>query len=714
MLNSPEDVSPDTSIQPITSYPTQTPTETPVTSQRGTHRNKTMLRQLSSKLAVDTNSNEIHLDVEEDQSQSYFKQDPIKEEEENESEADLAVKLKNYRDDNAYETYFKLDVFIKFFVLHILFFFLMGPFIIILTPIYGKHLLHNVGFRGLSPVLVWQTIQYILIVFFLVIYYISPTEGLEAIEIYMFCVSIFVAMFAMSSKYAYNSDTMNKLIHSTYFTPEESRSQALLRNWRKQADEIIEEEVQSAILRLEIDSSLFFFSFLGPTDPTLTKKLMKKTPVGKLTRFATRMAQFGNKVQIGSSLVQTNRDLNVLNQETIRQLNKDLVTFHDADFEQDDDDDVPPDEKQVDCIRNRTSREIKKKEFHPERTTKAIIQSFSHFLETKRLETSYLFGYNLVFDMLKQARVSRPKHLGKLLFFISFIRALLPTFYRLYRVHHEHEDVPVFTGKPYIVIILFIINTFYFWGNIFTLSIAILDLRSKIFCIKQLGNLISPKKVAFLREKKIYPTLNIFDPVSLKTWSNVRRVVGEYGRKYTLRCNFNVTITMIVYLFILAILALQIFGVIDDNGPLLVIVFGYEIVVLFAIFISIMFAVAYVNNQYLVHKNLLKKNKTILSDFNRLSYLYVGKDSIEPDNYIYREGLRLLRNELGEENFEEKLIMRTQKMTAMIDDIIEELDFEELNEPFTVMGIPITYNVLQAVAVGLVSLIFALSQSLLN
>jgi len=61
--------------------------------------------------------------------------------------------------------------------------------------------------------------------------------------------------------------------------------------------------------------------------------------------------------------------------------------------------------------------------------------------------------------------------------------------------------------------------------------------------------------VAFLRERKIYPTLNIFDPVTFKTWSNVRRVVVEYGRKYALRCNFNATITMIFYLFILAILA---------------------------------------------------------------------------------------------------------------------------------------------------------------
>jgi len=707
MLNSPEDQSPETSIQPIISFPTQAPTEI-VSTQRGTHRNKTILRQVSSKLAIDTNSQDIQLDVEDDQSKSYFKQDPIKEEEENETEEALALKLRNHRENNAYETYFKPEIFLKFFLMHMLFFFVMGPFIVILTPLFGKYILHNVGFTGVSGVLINQSIQYICIVSFLIVYYTTTTEGLEAIEIYMFCVSVLVSMIAMSSKYAYNSDAMNKLLHTTYITREESRNSALLNRWRKQEDLIIEEEVQSAILRLEIDSSLFFFSFLGQTDPSLTKKLVKKTPVGKLTTFAAKMARLEKK-NPGASLAQTNRELTILraNQETMRE---DLVTFQEGDFE-----DEPPEEKREKCQVGSSKKSMTQSEFFPNNSARAIVQSFSHFLEKKRLETSYLFGYNLVFDLLKQARDARPKHLGKFLLLVSVIRGFLPTFYRLYRVYHEHDDIPVWTGKPYIVVILLLINILFFWGNTFTLAVAILDLKSKIFCIKQLGNLISPKKVAFLRERKIYPTLNIFDPVTLKTWSNVRRVVVEYGRKYTLRCNFNITITMIFYLFILAILTLQILGVVDSyGGDLLQIVFGYEIVVFFAIFAFIMLAVAYSNNQYLVHKNLLKKNKTILSDFNRLSYLYVGEDSIEPDNFIYREGLRLLREELGEENFEKKLIARTEKMTAMINDIIEELDFEELNEPFTVMGIPVTYSVLQALGVGLVSLVFALSQSFVS
>jgi len=74
----------------------------------------------------------------------------------------------------------------------------------------------------------------------------------------------------------------------------------------------------------------------------------------------------------------------------------------------------------------------------------------------------YLFVYNSVFDMLKQARGARPKRLGQFLLLVSVIRGFLPTFYRSYRVYHEHDDIPVWTGNQYIVVILLLTNILFF------------------------------------------------------------------------------------------------------------------------------------------------------------------------------------------------------------------------------------------------------------
>ncbi len=65
------------------------------------------------------------------------------------------------------------------------------------------------------------------------------------------------------------------------------------------------------------------------------------------------------------------------------------------------------------------------------------------------------------------------------------------------------------------------------------------------------------------------------------------------------------------------------------------------------------------NDMFRVDKNLLKNNKNIIADFRRLSHLYVRKNCIIPDNKIYKEGLKLMKEEFGEINFEEKMKERT-------------------------------------------------------
>ena len=103
------------------------------------------------------------------------------------------------------------------------------------------------------------------------------------------------------------------------------------------------------------------------------------------------------------------------------------------------------------------------------------------------------------------------------------------------------------------------------------------------------------------------------------------------------------TIFVIFYLIVIAILVVQLLGIVTtDSNRFLIIAFEFGTVLALVIFLSMLLQVAYINSQYIVNKDLLNKNKTIISYFSRLSCLYVDKDAIEPDSYIYKGGLKLL------------------------------------------------------------------------
>lgn len=729
MLEPSQRNSPNTSIQPILPL---TP-ESHINSfhslgSDGTRRSKTTFHQVAQKVIEEANNRqqEEQEQEEEETNQEYFSPDP-EPDQAPENEESLAEKVRDEKNSNAYETYFKPGIFIKFAVMHFLYFFLLGPFIIIIAPIVGMPALHNQGFVLTRSVNTWnQFLQFLIIVSFLIVYYTTNTKGLQAMEVYMIAMTGFVRIITISSKYAYRSTYFNKLFFTRKLTPKELESDQMLFGWRVQSDEIIEEEVQAAILRLEVDRSLFFFNFLGKKDPELLKRLAKKDkPVTEIVvDNQAAAAEVKDIPKRHMSSIRVTREI-PLDQASP----DDSIKRNDPRGEAPTmiiDDDHPPIASHRSIVESKykeklgrakakVMKESKQKTLPTPSPSQAIHQSFSNLVDAKQFEESHSYGYNLAIDMLKEARKVRFQHLGKTIVLLSLIRAFIPTFYRLYLKYYKNEDIFVWTDKPYIAGSIIFVNTLLFWANCFVLAIAVLDLNSRTFCLKQIGYLISPKKLSHYKDRKLYPTINIFDPITLRTWSNLRRVIVEYGRKYVSRSNFNVAVIMTIYIFVLAILILQVVGIVHTyDDPLLLVVFTYESAVFFGIFVSIMLGGAFINSQFGCDKNLLKKNKMIASDFYRLSSVYVGKDAIQPENYVYREGLKVMKKELGSDNFEEKLIDQSEKLVAIIDDIIEELNFEEENEPYTVLGIPVSYGMLQTAGAGLVSVAFAFGQSLMS
>jgi len=614
-------------------------------------------------------------------------------------------------DSNAYDTHFKPMVFIKFLVMHMLFFLALGPFIFILIPVFGKHVLYNQGFLfRLKFDFINQTLQYLALATLFTLYYVTDTPGLQGMEVYMLVIAVAIRLIMIACKYAYQHEDYIKLLFTVTLEKKDLQGDLMLGGWREQRDDLIEEEIQAAILRLEIDSSLFFFTFLGDIgDPEILKKLSKKhsfeKPMNNLEVQKKQNSSSSSKIVPVAEMIRKRQNPSTFNMDITQIIEEEENVQGPGDINSDEDDDADSGRKAA----------VIEKEGRLSRTAQLIMRSFAYFTKKKKLEESHLYAYNLAFDMLGKARDQRFNHLGKALILFSLFRSLIPTFYRIYLVYYEKEDILVWTEKPYLVVIIILVNTFFFWINAFTLFIGVVDVESKIFCFKQLSYLISPKRLTEYKLKKLYPSFNIFDPVALITWSNLRKVLKEYGKKYYLRTNFNVTITMGLYLIVLAMMVLQILGMISTfSDNLLMIVFAYENLVLFGIFVIIIIGASFINSQCGFHMNLMKKNKTVISNFQRLSYLYVGKNAIQPDNCLYKEGLRRMREELGSENFEEKLVARAEKLTAIMDDIIEDLEFEERHEPATVMGFPVDYGVLKTIGVFIVTVLFAIGQKIAN
>jgi len=277
MLQASNNNTPDNSFHPLTPLSSSSTIQKQDTFHSGqeTGRPRHQARAtIVSKKEIDLSHDDIQLDVDDD----YFQPDTEDKNivtDEPQAVSEMCRKCRERENNNAYETYFKPKVFLQFLLMHFLYFFLLGPFIFILIPIFGKHILRNQGFLGVNRGTIVQMIQYFALVGFFFVFYYTDTPGLQAIEVYMILIAILIRFIAVCSKYAYRSESFIKLIFTKTLSPEDLRGDLLLLGWREQIDSIIEEEVQAAILRQEVDSSLFFFKFLSPPEPVLHEKLCK-------------------------------------------------------------------------------------------------------------------------------------------------------------------------------------------------------------------------------------------------------------------------------------------------------------------------------------------------------------------------------------------------------------------------------------------------------
>lgn len=345
-----------------------------------------------------------------------------------------------------------------------------------------------------------------------------------------------------------------------------------------------------------------------------------------------------------------------------------------------------------------------------------------HFRKrTLVLEKTKMSGYRLAVDLIKHSRKKRYYKEMWVALVIAIIKSLLPTLYRIFKKYTKDPTLDILGDGPlgiYLLFTLIIANCYFFWTNLFVVFQAISQYRAKLFLLLHLGNLISPRNLLGYKIERLYPTFDIFDPVSIKTWTNLRKILWNYGAKYQLRQDLNITFYALIYLIIMALVVTHWLGWLRvDFSNSEVILFSYESLVVVVVFVYVLVLAASINDTFHLYMNLLKKIKMIAGDMFQLDYAYFGEDAIEADNLIYRSGIMMLKKELGGENigadkkkfeeFKTRLSDRLSKLLTMISEEIEDLGFEYVNNPYKIIGFSISWRFLSTLVLAFASFTFA-------
>eukprot|EP01017_Pseudomicrothorax_dubius_P004458 TRINITY_DN10893_c0_g1_i1.p1 TRINITY_DN10893_c0_g1~~TRINITY_DN10893_c0_g1_i1.p1 ORF type:complete len:173 (-),score=59.41 TRINITY_DN10893_c0_g1_i1:102-560(-) len=115
---------------------------------------------------------------------------------------------------------------------------------------------------------------------------------------------------------------------------------------------------------------------------------------------------------------------------------------------------------------------------------------------------------------------------------------------------------------------------------------------------------------------------------------------------------------------------------------------------------------AYVNDHFRVHIFLAKETKNFISFLLSQSEYFFNLDQTRALEEHERLAVTRLREYFSEneiewslENFEKHL----ETLYVLTTDIIQDLTFQELNSPFTIMFVPPTIDLLKKIALALVS-----------
>ncbi|CAD8125208.1 unnamed protein product [Paramecium sonneborni] len=254
-----------------------------------------------------------------------------------------------------------------------------------------------------------------------------------------------------------------------------------------------------------------------------------------------------------------------------------------------------------------------------------------------------------------------------------------------------------------IVVQMSIFSFLYFSTLISLMMLTYRDLRRKVYSMTQLSHLISAEKVETYQESKIFPTINLLCTVSIYSWVNLRKILIDYGLQFTRRQTFILSFIMIINTIMMGVMTLLFYMQLIPINTILQQTVDFSIIAIFSI--ALVLQGARINAHWSIHRGLLRKNLFIIQQlayqvFKPLDYTFKAEDP------VFNALLRLLDTAYAEVIIrEDSLLNYSIFCIHSIQYVFDDLGHQEKSQPYTVMGIAMTYQLLLQVCLSALGLI---------
>lgn len=385
---------------------------------------------------------------------------------------------------------------------------------------------------------------------------------------------------------------------------------------------------------------------------------------------------------------------------------------------------VKPDSS-TDTILRSQSAEIKSNiELYSEASDEQQRLSLQENEAEKEIAEKRYFAGALIFEMVYESMTQISTNLKKqfkFIFLAGFISSLVP-FMSL-----QNEDDPTEFGfhitlpttwMSIIQAVFFgLSNSLLFSFNVLLFFSMSMCSTLKFEMMSQLSDMVSLRKKNRDETLRRYPTINLFDKVSLKTWSKLRRMVMDFGKKYQLRGESGLTFQLGFYITWFVFLTFKHF-----TGNSQALYSGATLQLLFQFFgimsitVRLSMNTALTNQLSSVMKGHVQEFRNILADIIRFKADYIIKRE-DPKNVIYRVIKKKLQEEfqhLSGKEYEEATTGYLQGLIECLDDTIDEITFDEKYNPARVMNIPITISLFKRICLALFGVVLSFAASLIK
>ena len=533
------------------------------------------------------------------------------------------INFEDIRDHTIQFSYLRL---IEFFIYHLFFMGILGPFsILIFCKKPGIILIKNLKFWICSFKSVINYIPFLSFAYVLYCYLTHENNSIYNLEIWSFIFGLFFRVFTISVKYAsFPEDKIgyykNQIVNKEDFFNELTIPSILTPN-----DKVIYSELLNSVTRADIDKSFFWVYFYIPPYKNIAKNLksyeknLEKYHHSKWLEFISILP---DKCHI---IINRNKRENKINNN-----NKDIESMplsksfklKDREIYMKDKEDELKDENSNNnqVISHKEpknsyySEELQKKEIGEDfpRMRKTKKTNFLSFLEKKTTKANenenedevnedydekrvQYYGVFIIFELIKNFQ--KRMNFNKISIAVKVISALRVSIFFFFRKKQKGNIIGNNISEI-ISIILLTINNFLFNVNIQQVCFTInQNLHLKSYLMKQCSYMISPQRNLEYKEKKLLPTLNIYCPYNLKGWSYIRKISLDYAKKFSNRLEIFLSF-LIIYIFIaIILLALEIFDAISFDITTKVILF-YDIFILTIILTLALIAGAFINDHF--------------------------------------------------------------------------------------------------------------------